>query len=180
MLAVAVAGLLANVIAFFVLNGGNRENLNMRSAWLHVLGDILGFVVAIAAAGVILWTGWSPIDPLLSIVVALLILKSAYDIVRSSSHILPGRATGQFRPCCVVRRSSICNDQRVLASITVIARSLTAEQPLVTLHVRCPSGGKFSATLISTINDRLKKRFGITHSTIQVETGECKGDENHR
>src|SRR5579883_3328214 len=88
MLAVAIAGLLANIIAFFVLNGGNRNNLNMRSAWLHVLGDLLGFIVAIIAAGIILWTGWSPIDPILSVLVALLILKSAAGIVRSSAHIL--------------------------------------------------------------------------------------------
>jgi cobalt-zinc-cadmium efflux system protein len=88
MLAVAVAGLLANIVAFIVLNGGNRENLNMRSAWLHVLGDILGFIVAIIAAIVILGTGWSPIDPLLSILVALLILRSAAGIVKSSAHIL--------------------------------------------------------------------------------------------
>ena len=177
MLAVAVAGLLANVVAFFVLNGGNRENLNMRSAWLHVLGDILGFVVAIAAAGVILWTGWSPIDPLLSIVVALLILKSAYDIVRSSSHILLEGTPVNFDLAAL--SADLQSAVPAGAGIHhVHAWSLTAEQPLVTLHVRCPSGGD-SATLISTINDRLKKRFGITHSTIQVETGEC-ADENHR
>ena len=177
MLAVAVAGLLANVVAFFVLNGGNRENLNMRSAWLHVLGDILGFVVAIAAAGVILWTGWSPIDPLLSIVVALLILKSAYDIVRSSSHILLEGTPVNFDLAAL--SADLQSAVPAGAGIHhVHAWSLTAEQPLVTLHVRCPSGGD-SATLISAINDRLKKRFGITHSTIQVETGEC-ADENHR
>ena len=60
----------------------------MRSAWLHVLGDLLGFVVAIVAAGVILLTGWSPIDPILSVVVAILILRSAAEIVKSSAHIL--------------------------------------------------------------------------------------------
>jgi cobalt-zinc-cadmium efflux system protein len=60
----------------------------MRSAWLHVLGDLLGFVVAIIAAGVILLTGWSPIDPILSVLVAVLILKSAAEIVKSSAHIL--------------------------------------------------------------------------------------------
>jgi cobalt-zinc-cadmium efflux system protein len=103
MLVVAIAGLLANVVAFLVLNGGNRENLNMRSAWLHVLGDLLGFVVAIIAAGVIVLTGWSPIDPILSVVVAVLILKSAAQIVKSSAHILlegtpPNLNLGDLRP----------------------------------------------------------------------------------
>ncbi|MGG2383004.1 cation transporter, partial [Salmonella enterica] len=71
MLAVAVAGLLANLVAFLVLNGGDRKNLNVRSAWLHVLGDLVGFIIAIVAALIILRTGWSPIDPILSVLVAL-------------------------------------------------------------------------------------------------------------
>ena len=76
MLWVAIAGLVANIVAFYVLNGGNRDNLNMKSAWLHILGDLFGFVVAIIGAGVILWTGWSPIDPILSVVVAVVILPA--------------------------------------------------------------------------------------------------------
>src|SRR5262249_23641746 len=101
MLAVAIAGLLANIVAFLILQGGNRENLNMRSAWLHVLGDLLGFVVAIVAAVVILFTGWSPIDPLLSILVAILILKSAGEIVKSSAHILLEGTPDGFDPGAV-------------------------------------------------------------------------------
>ncbi|MDZ7768912.1 MAG: cation transporter [Woeseiaceae bacterium] len=71
-----------------MLHGGDRENLNMRGAALHVLGDLLGSVAAIAAALVILATGWLPIDPLLSVVVAMLVLRSAWMLVRRSSHIL--------------------------------------------------------------------------------------------
>src|SRR5258708_35155835 len=90
MVGVAIAGLLSNIVAFLILNGGNRENLNMRSAWLHVLGDLLGFVVAIVAAAVILLTGWSPIDPILSVVAVSLKKKIAAQIVKSSSHTLLG------------------------------------------------------------------------------------------
>ncbi|MEQ8207403.1 MAG: cation diffusion facilitator family transporter, partial [Woeseia sp.] len=74
MLIVASAGLLINIAAFVILHGGDQENLNMRGAALHVLGDLLGSVAAIAAALVILFSGWMPIDPLLSMLVALLIL----------------------------------------------------------------------------------------------------------
>src|SRR5690606_32647310 len=70
MLTIAVAGLLVNVVVFGILHGGDRENLNIRGAALHVLGDLLGSVAAIVAAVVILATGWMPIDPLLSVVVA--------------------------------------------------------------------------------------------------------------
>jgi cobalt-zinc-cadmium efflux system protein len=177
MLVVAIAGLLANVAAFLVLNGGNRENLNMRSAWLHVLGDLLGFVVAIIAAGVILLTGWSPIDPILSVVVAILILKSAAQIVKSSAHILlegapPGIDLGELRADLAA----------VLPAVTEVhhvhAWSLTAEQPLVTLHVRCtPEADQKS--IIPAINKRLQERFGIGHSTIQIDCADCL-DETHR
>jgi cobalt-zinc-cadmium efflux system protein len=73
MLAVAALGLAVNVAAFVLLHGGSRDNLNLRGAALHVMGDLLASVAAIAAAVVILATGWTPIDPLLSVLVALLI-----------------------------------------------------------------------------------------------------------
>lgn len=85
---IAAVDLVVSVIAFMVLHGGDRENLNLRGAVMHVVGDMLGSVAAIAAALIILPTGWTPIDPLLSILVALLILRSGWDIVRRVSHIL--------------------------------------------------------------------------------------------
>ena len=84
MLVIAVVGLAVNIAAFFVLHGADRENLNIKGAMLHVAGDLLGSAAAIAAALVILWTGWTPIDPLLSVLVALLILRSAWFLVRQS------------------------------------------------------------------------------------------------
>lgn len=177
MLAVAIAGLLANIVAFRVLNGGNRNSLNMRSAWLHVLGDLLGFVVAIIAATVILWTGWSPIDPMLSILVAALILKSAIEIVRSSAHILlegtpPGLDLDMLRTDLAATVPTVAEVHHVHAW------SLTAEQSLVTLHVRC-SPDADPVSVIAAVSSRLKDRFGIAHSTIQIETTECP-DEHHQ
>ena len=177
MLAVAVAGLLANIAAFFVLNGGNRRNLNMRSAWLHVLGDLLGFVVAIVAAIVILWTGWSPIDPILSILVAVLILKSAAEIVRSSAHILlegtpPGLDLDALRTDLAAAVPAVAEVHHVHAW------SLTSERSLVTLHVRCTPDAD-PVSVIPAINDRLRDRFGIVHSTIQIDPEDCQ-DEQHR
>jgi cobalt-zinc-cadmium efflux system protein len=88
MLIVAVAGLVVNIIAFTVLHGGDRENLNIRGAALHVAGDLLGSVAAIVAAVVIIYTGWMAIDPILSVAVAILILKSAWVLVKRSAHVL--------------------------------------------------------------------------------------------
>ena len=88
MLVIAVIGLVVNIVSFAILQSGNRENLNIRGAALHVMGDMLGSVAAIVAALIILWTGWNPIDPILSVLVALLVLRAAYDIIRRSGHIL--------------------------------------------------------------------------------------------
>ncbi|WP_245469606.1 cation diffusion facilitator family transporter [Mesorhizobium sp. M7A.F.Ca.MR.362.00.0.0] len=88
MLVVAILGLLVNIGAFFVLHGGDRESLNMRGAILHVLGDLLGSAAAIAAALVILATGWTPIDPILSVLVSLLILYTAWSLMREAAHVL--------------------------------------------------------------------------------------------
>ena len=178
MMAVAVAGLLANIVAFLVLNGGNRANLNVRSAWLHVLGDLLGFVVAIVAAGVILWTGWFPIDPLLSILVALLILKSAYGIVRSSAHILlEGTPSNIDLEAMRSDLDSVLPDDASVHHLH--AWSLTSEQPLVTFHVSCPQGADAQG-IVATLKDRLQKKFSIAHSTIQIEQAICHDDGMQR
>lgn len=84
MLVVAVLGLLVNIIVFKILIGGDRTNLNMRGAMLHVIGDILGSVAAILAAIIIVTTGYMLADPILSVLVALLIVVSAAPLIRDS------------------------------------------------------------------------------------------------
>jgi cobalt-zinc-cadmium efflux system protein len=175
MLAVAVAGLLANAVAFWLLSGGNRENLSTRSAWLHVLGDLLGFALAIVAAGVILLTGWSPIDPLLSVAVAVLILRSAAQIVRGSAHILLEGSPAGF-DSEAVRRDLMASLPAVEEVHHIHAWLLTQDQPLVTLHVRC-SATADRDTLVVAVSQRLRREFGIAHSTIQVDYEVC-ADEN--
>ena len=88
MIWIAGAGLLVNVIVFKVLSGANQDNLNIRGAVLHVIGDMLGSIAAIAAALVIMATGWVSIDPILSCLVAFLILRSAWYLVKDSSRVL--------------------------------------------------------------------------------------------
>jgi cobalt-zinc-cadmium efflux system protein len=177
MLAVALVGLGANIVAFAVLRGGDRANLNLRSASLHVLGDLLAFLVAIIAAAIILATGWTPIDPLLSIVVVLLILSSAWAIVRSSAHILlegtpAGLDLGELRADLAAQVPAVAEVHHIHAW------SLTSAEALVTLHVRCAPGAD-PAAIIPAINRRLIERFGVTHSTIQIDTADC-ADEHHR
>ena len=88
MLVVAVLGLGVNVLGATLLHGHAHDNLNMRGAYLHVLGDLLGSVGAIVAGVVILTTGWTPADAIVSVVIALLILVGAWRLVRESVEVL--------------------------------------------------------------------------------------------
>jgi cobalt-zinc-cadmium efflux system protein len=88
MLAVATLGLGVNVVGALLLHRHAHDNLNVRGAYLHVIGDLLGSVGAIAAGIVILTTGWAPIDPIVSVVIGLLILYSAWNLVREAAEVL--------------------------------------------------------------------------------------------
>jgi cobalt-zinc-cadmium efflux system protein len=173
MMVVAVAGLVANLVAFLVLNGGSHENLNLRSAWLHVLGDVLGFVVAIVAAIVIVTTGWTPIDPILSVLVALLILRSAWTIVRASSHILL-EGTPANLDADLLASDLIASVPGVADVHHVHIWSLTSEQAHVTLHARCADK---DANIIAGITARLKEKYGVAHSTIQIDIEDCPDED---
>jgi cobalt-zinc-cadmium efflux system protein len=171
MLAVAIAGLIANLLAFYVLHGGNRDNLNVRSAWLHVLGDILGSAVAIVAAIVIMFTAWTPIDPILSVVVAVLILRSAYHIVRSSAHILLEGTPPGIDPEDVRKTlQTLLPAEADVHHVHVWA--ITGERAIATLHV-CGLGTQQTEQTIAAMRSTLKDSFGIEHATIQIEPDEC-------
>src|SRR3954463_5576422 len=135
MLAIAALGLLANAAVFAILHGGDRENLNVRGAILHVLGDMLGSVGAILAAGIILLTGWTPADPILSVLVSLLVLRAAWRIVAEASHILLEGAPAGL-DVRTIGPDLVENVPGVADVHHVHAWSLTQKKPLVTLHAR--------------------------------------------
>ncbi len=171
MLAVAALGLAVNVAAFAILHGGDRENLNMRGAALHVLGDLLGSVAAIVAAVVILYTGWTPIDPILSVLVAALVLKSAWMLLARSWHVLmegaPVNVDVEALKDGLVRAvPGVCGIHHVHLWM------LTPEQPLVTLHASIAAEADHDAVLHG-LQAALAARFGRIHATIQVEREAC-------
>ena len=172
MLVVAAAGLVINIIAFYLLHGGDQENLNMRGAALHVVGDLLGSVAAIIAAIVILATGWMPIDPILSVVVAMLILRSAWILVRRSAHILlEGAPEG-------VESSQI--HERIVAKIPGVSDvhhihvwGLTPEHRMLTMHIVLCDDAVDGSSAVKQAKAILRDDFSIAHSTIEVETDSC-------
>ena len=174
MLGVAIIGLVVNIVAFFVLHGGDRESLNMRGAILHVLGDLLGSVAAIAAALVILATGWYPIDPILSVLVALLLFRSAWMLVRESGHMLL-----EGVPASVDRddvSTDLLQNVRGLVDIHhVHVWSMDGERHIATLHA-CLETGTESADAVRAIKHRLAHTHGIGHATVETEYGACADD----
>ena len=167
MLVIAIVGLLVNIVAFFVLHGAERDNLNVKGAMLHVIGDLLGSAGAIVAALVILWTGWEPIDPLLSVLVTLLILRSAWFLIRESSHILL-EATPRGLDIDAMKQDLTANVPGLALVHHVHAWSLTQERPMVTLHA-CVSDVTRAQEISQAIKARLKSRFGVDHATVEVE-----------
>ncbi len=177
MLGIAVVGLLVNIGAFFLLHGGDQDNLNVRAAVLHVLGDLLGSVATIAAAGIILWNGWTPIDPLLSVLVAALILGSAWKVVRQSAHILL-EGTPEHVDVEAIRTALAEQVSAVREVHHVHVWSLTHTRPLLTLHVLIDRQADYRETL-AHIKEVLVERFHIDHSTIQIEYDACPDDLAH-
>lgn len=176
MLVVACAGLLVNVAAFLILHGGDQDNMNLRGAALHVMGDLLGSVAAIAAAVVIIFTGWMPIDPLLSIVVAALILRSAWDLLKRSAHVLLEGAPDWLDVTQMQERINAAVPS-ILSIHHVHVWGLTLQRVMLTMHI-CVAGDGIDQTLVvRQVKKILKDEFGIDHSTIEVEHELC-ADQN--
>ncbi len=166
MLGVAVLGLVVNIMAFAILHGGNREDLNLRGALWHVAGDLLGSVAAILAAVLILWQGWYIADPLLSILVAGLALFGGVRIARDAGHILiEGTPEGLEAPRII---EDIKASVPGVASVShVHAWALTESRPLVTLEVTLAPGAD-AESVRRAVKERLAHAFGASHATVEV------------
>jgi cobalt-zinc-cadmium efflux system protein len=174
MLAVAILGLLVNIGSFFVLHGGDRENLNMRGAILHVLGDLLGSAAAIAAALVILATGWTPIDPILSVLVSLLILYTAWSLMREAAHVLlEGVPPSLDRD--LIARDIEATVQGVREVHHMHVWSLDGTSNMATLHA-CLEESVDAYQAVSAVKKRLASEHGISHATVEPEFGQCADD----
>jgi len=172
MLIVAVAGLVVNIISFTVLHGGDKENLNIRGAALHVAGDLLGSVAAIVAAVIIIYTGWMQIDPILSIAVAILILKSAWVLVKRSAHVLLEGAP-EWLDIDVMREHLIEKIPEVASIHHVHVWGLTPQDLMLTMHVCVSTQPKNPTDIIRRVKAQLREEYGIGHSTIEIEVDDC-------
>ncbi len=175
MLVVAAVGLFVNIAGFLILQTGSKENLNLRGAALHVMGDLLGSVAAVVAALVIMGTGWMPIDPLLSLLVAALVLRSAWFILRRSAHILL-EGTPEWLDLDELQKSLTAAVPAVVGVHHVHAWMLTSERPLITLHASIAPGTDYNDALMR-IHRFLETTYDVSHATVQIEpNNECIDD----
>ena len=166
LMVVAVAGLVVNVIAFLVLHGGNKDDLNMQGALWHVAGDMLGSVAAIAAAGIIMATGWMAADPILSVFVALLVGIAGLRIARQSGHILL-EGTPEGLSSADITADLIMNIPDVSSVSHVHAWALTETKRLVTLEVTAEPGACIEMVR-RDVKARLADAFDLSHATVEV------------
>ena len=175
MMVIAVAGLLANILAFWILHRGSEErNLNVRAAALHVLGDLLGSVGAIVAAIVIITTGWTPIDPILSVLVSCLVLRSAWRLLQESMNELLEGAPRSLDVEGLKRdlRRSVAE----VRDVHHVHVWLVGEKTVMTLHVQVVPPHDHDA-LLNRIQEFLHHKYAIEHVTVQMEYQPCSGPE---
>lgn len=176
MLAVAVAGLLVNVVAAFLLHRSAGHSLNVHGAYLHVIGDLLGSVGAIIAAIIILTTGWLLADPLISVFVGLLILISSWKLVKESVDVLL-EAVPAHIDLDEVRRA-IEEVPGVDDVHDLHVWTLTSGYLAMSGHAVLEKPEKIQPVL-EEVHRRLRDRFGIRHITVQLEQKAMYQHEAH-
>ncbi len=171
MLIVAVVGLLVNLLVLRSLHGHAHDDVNMAGASLHVLGDLLGSVAAVLAALAIRFLGWLWADPLLSLLVAALILVSAWRLLRRSAHILlEGVPDGM--DSAEVETALRGADASIRGIHHLHVWQLASGSRMATLHAELHDPAA-AAQALRAIHGVLGERFGIRHVTVQVDPEEC-------
>ena len=171
MLVVAIVGLLVNILVLRMLHGHAHDDVNLAGASLHVLGDLLGSVAAILAALAIRWFDWLWADPLLSLLVSLLILNSAWRLLRLSAHILLEGVPDGMDSAAV--EASLRNADPSIRDVHHLhVWQLASGSRMATLHAELHEQAD-SAQALRAINQVLLERFSIQHVTVQIDPGEC-------
>jgi cobalt-zinc-cadmium efflux system protein len=165
MLTVAAMGLAVNVVGVLMLHDHAHDNLNVRGAYLHVIGDLLGSVATIAAGLVVILTGWTPADPIISVVIALLILVGAWNLVREATDVLLESAPPHLDMEKILARLESIDGLDHVHDVHVW--TLTSGFVALSGHgiIDDPSG---HMRILGVVRERMAE-FGIEHVTFQIE-----------
>jgi len=177
MIWVAALGLMMNGWIMLALRAASRDDINVRSAFVHMLGDALGSIAIIAGAVVIRYTGWVQVDPILSILIALLIVWTAWDIIRESLNILLEGLPRGLQLSDVTQAMGTV--EGVLGVHDLHIWSLGSSTHALSCHVLIEDvPPSCSDTILRSLNAVLERRFGIAHTTVQFEHVSCAISEN--
>ncbi|MET1030915.1 cation diffusion facilitator family transporter [Domibacillus tundrae] len=175
MLVISTLGLVVNIAAAFILMRGDKdENLNVRSAFLHVLGDLLGSVGAILAALLILFFGWNIADPIASIIVAVLIIISGYRVARDSVHILMEGAPSNIDSDNVKEKLLSLHEVQSVHDLHIW--SITSDFPAISCHLVVKES-EDEQMVLSKAKKMLHDEFELHHVTIQIDKEGIAGCE---
>ena len=168
-LVVALAGALVSLVASVVLARASRESLNVHGAFLHVATDVAAFAAAALAGGLILATGWDRFDPIASLLVAALMLWSSAQLLRESTLIFLERAPREADPETIGR--ALVEEEDVVEVHDLHVWTVTSGFPALSAHVLVEPGADCHAAR-RRLERTLVERFGLTHTTLQVEHAE--------
>ena len=172
MLIIAVIGLIANVIGALVLFKHSHANLNIRGAYLHIVGDALSSIGVVIGGVIILYTGWYLIDPILSFLISLVIIYGAWALVKESVNVLLESVPSHINIESVAAEIATVRGVREAYHIHVwtISSGVYALSAHVLIDDQPVSG---SRDIINEIRALLSKKFNVLHSTIQLECDRC-------
>jgi len=183
LLVVAGIGLIANLVAFAILRGGDRDSLNMRGAYLEVLGDLLGSIAALVAGVVILTTGFAAADAIASLLIAVLIVPRAVSLLRDVVRVLTESAPRGTDAEEI--REHLLQTAGVVDVHDIHVWTITSGDPVFTAHVEVDPGvferGE-TDEMLDRLGECLKGHFDVAHSTFQLEpAGHAEHEgESHR
>lgn len=173
MLVVAFGGLLVNVLGLWLLHDSKDDNMNLRGAWLHVWMDALGSVAVMVSAGIIYLTGFDAADPIASIVISLMVLYSAWQLLKEALSVLMESAPSHLDPDEI--RDVIRAYPGVCEVHDLHVWTISSHQEAFSAHVLIDKGAN-AAQVLTDIRSVLQGRFHVYHITIQIETEPCCGD----
>ncbi len=176
MVAVAVGGLLVNLVCAWLLHGDHEEDLNVRGAWLHVLGDALGSVGAIVAGALIVLYGWYAADPLFSALIAVLIIWSSWKLIREATNVLLEGTPAHINLAAV--EDAILATDGVEDVHDLHVWTITSGREALSAHV-IHAHAVSQPELLKELRSKLHDKFGVDHLTIQMETEEFEDEAFH-
>lgn len=181
MLAVAVVGLIANAVAMWLLSSAQKTNINVRGAYLEVMGDLIGSAAVIVAAVIIVTTGWMPADALASLFIAIMIIPRAITLLREVFSVLAESAPKDTHVSEI--RDHVLGFDGVTSVHDVHVWQLTRGAPVFTAHVGVDPAvfarGQAGA-LLEQLQGCLAEHFDVAHSTFQLEPdGQAECTETH-